>query len=76
MAHEIGHVLLRSSKHSAAGLMQDHWDQTSWRLASAGLLSFRPVEKAAMRETVWAFGNPMATQLVDARQNEPTLQER
>jgi hypothetical protein len=63
MAHEIGHVLLRSSEHSAAGLMQARWNEASWRLGAAGLLSFLPAEKAAMRETVRAFANPLAARL-------------
>ncbi len=40
IAHEIGHVLLRSSAHSTGGLMQARWNTATWRLASAGLLAF------------------------------------
>lgn len=52
MAHEIGHVLLRSSEHSAAGLMQARWNQTTWRLATGGLLSFLPQQRERIRITV------------------------
>jgi hypothetical protein len=44
IAHEIGHVLLRSSAHSAGGLMQAQWNAATWRLAAAGLLAFRHEE--------------------------------
>jgi len=63
MAHEIGHVLLRSSKHAVAGMMQAHWDEASWRLASAGQLSFLPAERAAMGEAVRALTNPVTGHL-------------
>jgi hypothetical protein len=48
IAHEIGHVLLRSSEHSTGGLMQAHWNAATWRLASAGLLAFRYEEAERM----------------------------
>jgi hypothetical protein len=31
MAHEIGHVLEGTSRHSASGLMKAHWDKTDVR---------------------------------------------
>ncbi|MBV8072534.1 MAG: hypothetical protein JO270_21710 [Acidobacteriaceae bacterium] len=49
MAHEIGHVLLRSPEHSAVGLMQARWNQATWRLATGGLLSFLPEQKQRIR---------------------------
>jgi hypothetical protein len=49
LAHEIGHVLLGSSEHAHDGLMQARWNPASWRLASAGLLAFRPAEATGMR---------------------------
>jgi hypothetical protein len=30
MAHEIGHLLLGSTKHSAAGIMKGHWEQADF----------------------------------------------
>ncbi len=48
MAHEIGHVLLHSTEHSANGLMQAQLGPASWRLASAGLLAFRRQEAQRM----------------------------
>jgi hypothetical protein len=49
MAHEVGHVLLRSSPHSRAGIMQGRWDTETWRLVSFGMLAFLPEEAATMR---------------------------
>jgi hypothetical protein len=50
MAHEIAHVLLGSTEHSAGGLMQNSWTSASWRLASQGLLTFRREEMERMHE--------------------------
>src|SRR5690242_1269685 len=30
IAHELGHVLLRSSEHSETGIMRAHWDRATW----------------------------------------------
>ena len=56
MAHELGHVLLRSTEHSQAGLMQTRWNKTTWRLASEGLLGFLPEQLRAIRNTAVAIG--------------------
>jgi hypothetical protein len=38
MAHELGHVLLRSNEHSPTGLMRARWDRASWiRATVAGI---------------------------------------
>lgn len=58
MAHEIGHVLLRSSEHSRGGLMQAQWDQDAWRRASQGLLGFSPEQKKEIRRGVLRFSAP------------------
>jgi hypothetical protein len=48
ITHELGHVLLSSREHSIGGVMQERWTAQTWRLASAGLLAFRPDEKQRM----------------------------
>ncbi len=48
VAHEIGHVLLGSSDHSAGTLMQAQWTSATWRLASIGLLAFSREEAERM----------------------------
>jgi hypothetical protein len=40
IAHELGHMLLPSGKHSKFGLMRAPWDANHFRSASAGLLTF------------------------------------
>jgi hypothetical protein len=46
MAHEVGHLLLRSNEHSPSGLMRARWDRASWiRATVAGI----PID----REEAW-----------------------
>jgi hypothetical protein len=40
MAHEIGHLLLPDSRHSAAGLMRGVWDREDFSNAVSGVLRF------------------------------------
>jgi hypothetical protein len=49
IAHEIGHVLLCSSDHTSGGLMHARWNQSSWKLASAGVLGFTEAEARQLR---------------------------
>jgi hypothetical protein len=58
LAHEIGHVLLRSSEHASGGLMQARWSPASWRLASAGQLAFHPEEAKQMGARLERFHAP------------------
>jgi hypothetical protein len=44
IAHELGHVLLHSSDHEAAGLMKDIWTKRDWQRAAASLIPFSPTE--------------------------------
>jgi hypothetical protein len=52
IAHEIGHVLLRHSRHSLEGLMRDVWDSDDIRRAASGMLWFSPSESETMRATL------------------------
>lgn len=58
MAHEIAHVLLGSTEHSAGGLMQSCWTPASWHLASEGLLAFRREEIERMHAGLRRFQSP------------------
>ncbi len=58
LAHDIGHVLLRSLEHTAGGLMQARWNEASWRLAATGLLAFRPDEAERMGAGLRKFRTP------------------
>jgi hypothetical protein len=55
MAHELGHVLLRSNDHSPAGLMEPRWNKATWRLASQGLLGFLPSQLEPMGRAALAL---------------------
>jgi hypothetical protein len=68
LAHEIGHVLLRSSEHTAGGLMQRDWSLASWKLASMGLVAFRPEEAERLSAGVARFQDRRP-----GRKDEPLL---
>ncbi len=40
MAHEIGHLLLGTMRHSAVGLMRSPWNQEDWEHAAQGRMVF------------------------------------
>jgi hypothetical protein len=49
LAHEIGHVLLRSSAHSPAGVMSPRFTRRELRLAASGRLLFSTQERERLR---------------------------
>ncbi len=49
VAHEIGHLLLNTSMHSAAGIMYVPWEKTHLTRAMEGLLLFTPAEAEQMQ---------------------------
>ena len=49
MAHEIGHVLLGSTEHSAQGIMKGNWGPSESRLIACRGLHFTPENAAALR---------------------------
>ena len=49
MAHEMGHLLLPNSAHTAAGLMKGRWDTRQAFLAASGALRFEPSQAALIR---------------------------
>lgn len=55
MAHELGHVLLGSSEHTSGGLMKGYWTAATWRLASAGLITFDDAEIKRIKAALPAF---------------------
>jgi hypothetical protein len=50
IAHEIGHLLLGSNRHSTKGIMRGRWEYSDIRLAIAGSLLFTPEEASYMRD--------------------------
>ncbi len=45
IAHEFGHVLMRSSTHSRSGIMRAQWDHNDLQNLTWGQLKFTPAEK-------------------------------
>ena len=50
MAHEIGHLLLGSTSHSASGIMCAHWNYKELRNVAEGALSFIPAQSRIMQD--------------------------
>jgi Zn-dependent protease with chaperone function len=50
IAHEIGHLLLGSNRHSIKGIMRGRWEYSDIRLAIARSLFFTPEEASCMRD--------------------------
>jgi len=42
LAHELGHVLLRSSVHEQSGLMKGIWTKADWQRAAVTVIAFAP----------------------------------
>jgi hypothetical protein len=49
IAHEIGHLLLGTSEHSATGIMRARWSRDELRRAAWGQLLFTPEQSALLR---------------------------
>jgi hypothetical protein len=49
LAHEVGHVLLRSESHGSAGLMRGIWSRADWQCMATVGLWFTMDEASAMR---------------------------
>jgi hypothetical protein len=52
MAHELGHLLLRSAAHSVTGIMRARWTEKGLREDDRGYLRFTPGEAKSMRSEV------------------------
>lgn len=50
MVHEIGHVLLGSTQHSANGIMRGPWTQLEFERMAKGWLGFTTQQSAVMRQ--------------------------
>jgi hypothetical protein len=51
IAHEIGHILLRSSHHSL-GIMNAFWSRTDYYRMKCGALDFTGADKAVLRQAI------------------------
>src|SRR4029077_20081983 len=52
MAHEIGHLLLRSREHSFQGIMRRNWPSSDLQSASQARLRFTAEQSQQMRDEV------------------------
>ena len=49
LAHELGHVLMRSDEHAPAGIMRATWRQADWRRVATSGLTFDARQAAGLR---------------------------
>jgi len=70
MAHEIGHLLLGSTSHSASGIMCAHWNYEELRKVSEGAMSFIPSQSRIMRDRLRAHRGRRLEQGPDARRRK------
>jgi hypothetical protein len=70
MAHEIGHLLLGSTSHSASGIMCAHWNYEELREVSEGAISFIPAQSRTMRDRLRAHQSGRLDLAPDARQQK------
>jgi hypothetical protein len=70
LAHEIGHLLLGSNRHSAAGLMSSAWSQRGLLEAATENLRFLPAEAKEMREAAQARTNRARMQAASVTQSK------
>jgi hypothetical protein len=57
MAHEIGHLVLRSERHSQVGIMRAKWNVQDWENAAQGHLNFTPQDADSLRNEVLKRAN-------------------
>jgi len=69
LAHEIGHLLLRSNSHSISGIMSGRWTSEESRRISEGAMLFTPLESKVMRDRL------MSVALKPARTLRPLVVE-
>jgi hypothetical protein len=64
MAHEIGHLLLRSHEHSSEGVMRQNWPPGDLQSAAQGRLHFTAEQSQRMRDEVLRWSpQPLSTGL-------------
>jgi hypothetical protein len=61
MAHEIGHVLLRSSAHIRSGLMSAVWTDAEFKWMARSMMFFTGDQSKAMRASLSGIGCPAAS---------------
>ena len=67
IAHEVGHLLLGSKSHSAAGIMQGHWHESDLKLVALGEFGFGPAQKVKMQRRISAIEQEMESVVGDSK---------
>jgi len=70
VAHEIGHVLLRTSEHSGRGLMSSTWTDLEYGWLAHGLMFFTGGQAKTMRASLTGEGCTTATTAEVVNQRE------
>ena len=65
LAHELGHVLLRSQLHEKTGLMKAIWNQSDWQRAAVNIIPFSPEDMRSIAGQLDA-GKNHAAELAEA----------
>ena len=52
LAHEIGHLIIKTDEHSPAGIMKAQWSGADWSRIAHGLLTFLPADADMIRRGV------------------------
>jgi len=58
LAHEVGHVLLRSAAYENAGIMKPVWSRADWQRAAVTIIPFSPDQARGMREELREMRSP------------------
>jgi hypothetical protein len=67
LAHEIGHVLLRSRGHDETGLMKGVWAKSDWQRAAVSTLPFTKAQARVMRQMLERIEARDAVRLPDQK---------
>jgi hypothetical protein len=60
LAHEVGHVLLRSPAHEHGGIMKAVWSPGDWQRAAVAVLGFSSDQATRIQQEVQRIGNDKA----------------
>ncbi len=66
LAHEIGHLLLRSNSHSVSGIMSARWTGEELRRLSEGAMFFTPLESKVMAGRLSTLAADIDKKVLDA----------
>jgi hypothetical protein len=75
IAHEIGHVLLRTHSHAKSGLMSSQWNDQEYNRLANGVLLFSHAESKQLLRTLHrdACASPLLTRTKNGPSDKPTV---